>query len=145
MARPAPHHRRPPPRHRYGGRSAAAHAGEIATLPRLGASRLHAITDSISQSRTGLLADDGYLLTIVTTGPAGGRFTDHATTVVAVARAAGLIYHQQLIDVPHPLLPEHEPRAERDTPAAGPPSLHNGRHHPAHTEIHVFAAGGQRA
>lgn len=117
----------------------------IATLPRPGANRLHTITDWISQARTGLLADDGYLLTIVTTGAAGGRFTDHATTVVAAARAAGLAYHQQLIDIPHLLLPEHEPRAEQTIPAADPPKLHSGRHHPAHTEIHVFAAGGHRA
>lgn len=117
----------------------------IATLPRPGANRLPTITDWISQARTGLLADDGYLLAIVTTGVAGGRFTDHATTVVAAARAAGLAYHQQLIDIPHPLLPEREPRAEQTTPAAGPPELRHGRHHPAHTEIHVFAAGGHRA
>jgi hypothetical protein len=117
----------------------------IATLPRPGANRLQTMTDWFGQVRARLLADDGYLLTIVTTGSVGGRFTDHATTVVAAARAAGLIYHQQLIDVPHPLLPENEPRAEQDTPAAGPPTLRHGRHHPAHTEIHVFAAGGHRA
>lgn len=117
----------------------------IATLPRPGGNRLHAITDWFGQVRSRLLADDGYLLTIVTTGSAGGRFTDYATTVVAAARAAGLIYHQQLIDVPHPLLPENEQRAEQDTPAADPPTLHHGRHHPAHTEIYVFAAGGHRA
>lgn len=117
----------------------------IATLPRPGATRLHAITDWISKVRTRLLADDGYLLTTVATGAAGGRFVDQATTVVAAARAAGLIYHQQLIDIPHPLLPEHEPRAEQDAPAAGPPELRHGRHHPAHAEIHVFATGGHRA
>lgn len=117
----------------------------IATLPRPGANRLQTMTDWFGQARSRLLADDGYLLTIVTTGAAGGRFTDHATTVVAAARAAGLVYHQQLIDIPHPLLPEHEPRVEPTTAAAGPPTLHHGRHHPAHTEIHVFAAGGHRA
>jgi hypothetical protein len=118
----------------------------IATLPRPGANRLHTITDWIGQVRAWLLADDGYLLTVVSTGPAGGRFTDHATTVVTAARSTGLIYHQQLIDIPHPLLPEREPRAEPSTPAAGPPQLHQGRHVSAHTEIYVFAAaGGHRA
>jgi hypothetical protein len=117
----------------------------IATLPRPGANRLPTITDWIGQVRARLLADDGYLLTVVGTGLAGGRFTDHATTVVTAARAAGLIYHQQLIDLPHPLLPEHEPRAEPTTPATAPPQLHHGRHRPTHTEIYVFAAGGHRA
>jgi hypothetical protein len=117
----------------------------IATLPRPGAHRLHPMTDWIGQVRAGLLAADGYLLIVVTTGSAGGRFVDHATTVVAAARAAGLAYHQHLIDVPHPLLPEHEPRAEPAT-AAGPPQLPHGRHRPAHTEVYVFAAaGGHRA
>jgi hypothetical protein len=118
----------------------------IATLPRPGANRLPTITDWIGQIRARLLADDGYLLTVVTTGPAGGRFTHQATTVVAAARAAGLTYHQQLIDIRHPLLPEHEPRAEPTTPATAPPQLHHGRHRPTHTEIYVFAAaGGHRA
>jgi hypothetical protein len=118
----------------------------IATLPRPGANRLPTITDWIGQIRARLLADDGYLLTVITTGPAGGQFTDHATTVVAAARSAGLIYHQQLIDIPHPLLPEHEPRAEPSTSITGPPPLHHGRHRPTHTEIYVFAAaGGHRA
>lgn len=117
----------------------------IAALPRPKANRLQSITDWIGRVRTGLLADDGYLLTVVTTGPAGGRFVDHATTVVAAARAAGLVYHQQLIDIRAPLLPEHEPRAEPGTPIAAPPQLRHGRHRPAHTEILVFAAGGHRA
>jgi hypothetical protein len=118
----------------------------IATLPRPGAHRLHPITGWIGRVRARLLAADGYLLTVVTTGTAGGRFVDHATAIVAAARAAGLAYHQHLIDIPHPLLPEHEPRAEPATTAAGPPQLHYGRHVPAHTEIYVFAAaGGHRA
>jgi hypothetical protein len=118
----------------------------IATLPRPGAHRLHPITGWIGQVRARLLAADGYLLTVVTPGSAGGRFVDHATTVVAAARAAGLAYHQHLIDVPHPLVPEHEPRAEPATPAAGPPQLPHGRHRPAHVEVYVFAAaGGHRA
>jgi hypothetical protein len=118
----------------------------IATLPRPGANRLPTITDWIGQIRARLLAHDGYLLTVIPTGPAGRRSTDHATTVVTAARAAGLTYHQQLIDIPNPLLPEHEPRAEQTTPATAPPQLHHGRHRPTHTEIYVFAAaGGHRA
>jgi hypothetical protein len=118
----------------------------IATLPRPGANRLPTITDWIGQIRARLLAHDGYLLTVVPTGAVAGRSTDHATTVVAAARAAGLTYHQQLIDIPNPLLPEHEPRAEQTTPATAPPQLHHGRHRPTHTEIYVFAAaGGHRA
>jgi hypothetical protein len=121
----------------------------IATLPRSGARRLHPITDWIGRVRARLLAADGYLLTVVTPGSAGGGFVDHATTVVAAARAAGLRYHQHLIDIPRPLLPEHEPRANpatTTTTTVGPPKLHHGRHRPAHVEVYVFAAaGGHRA
>jgi hypothetical protein len=118
----------------------------IATLPRPGAHQLNALTDWTGQVRARLLAADGYLLTLVTPGTSVGRFVDRATTVVAAARAAGLRYHQHIIDIPHPLLSEHEPRAEPATAAAGPPQLHHGRHVPAHTEIYVFAAaGGHRA
>jgi hypothetical protein len=130
-----------------GGRRPAERARlVIATLPRAGAHRLHPITGWIGQVRARLLAADGYLLTVVTSGSAGGGFVDHATAIVAAACAAGLAYHQHLIDIPHPLLPEHEPRAEPATPAAGPPQLHHGRHRPAHAEVYVFAAaGGHRA
>jgi hypothetical protein len=138
---PAPD-RRPDDRRQPAGRARLV----IATLPRPGAHRLHLMTGWIGRVRARLLAADGYLLTVVTTGTGGGRFVDHATTVVAAARAAGLAYHQHLIDIPHPLLPEHEPRADPATSAAGPPQLHHGRHRPAHTEVYVFAAaGGHRA
>lgn len=83
------------------------------------------------------LASDGYLLVTVDAG-SGNRYVDHATTVIVAARAAGLVYHQHLVTVTQPL---SESGAADD---AALPLAPAARHTRLHTDLFVFAAGGDR-
>jgi hypothetical protein len=118
----------------------------LAKLPRAGASNLdlHSATRAI-QSWRPLLRPGGFLLTALTAhtartapGPHGGAISCRST-VIAAARAAGLIYHQHILVV-RTRLPEYEPRAMPDTAAIPAPALLNGRHVAAHIDLLAFAA-----
>lgn len=123
------------------GRSAAtARQGAglvLATLPRVDVdSRApHAIGHVLGVWRA-LLRPGGFLVLLLTTGPGGGAL-GHRSTVIAAARAAGLLYHQHIPALLLPL-PETEPRAET-RPVSRPP-LRGGRHVPAHRDLLVFAS-----
>jgi hypothetical protein len=82
------------------------------------------------------LALDGYLLVAVGVPERGRQYVDHATTVIVAARAAGLVYHQHLVTVAHPL---PEPEAAADAPL---PLASGTRHVRLHADVFVFAAGG---
>lgn len=84
------------------------------------------------------LRADGYLIAAAgSTGP-DGRFADHATTIIAAARAAGLLYHQHLPVVLDQL---HEPTpGSRALAAQHRPALPQGRHRRQHADLLVFAA-----
>lgn len=83
------------------------------------------------------LQPGGFLICAVASQTAGGRYVEHATSVIAAARAAGMIYHQHLITVHRPL-PEHEPRADQSTGGEPPPELPAGRHPRLHTDLYAF-------
>jgi hypothetical protein len=134
----------------------------MVTLPRPEADRLdlHAMTHAMSGWRR-LLRPGGHLIAALTArGPApspepgtepGTEFglVSHRSTVIAAARAAGLLYHQH-IPVLLVRLPEHDPRAhlERDNETdsetdGGPGSgrrLLAGRHLPAFRDLVAFAS-----
>jgi hypothetical protein len=112
----------------------------IATMPRPGATGLASVTEWMRQVSGRLLAPGGFLLTVVS-GTGAGRHADHATTIITAAAAAGLSWHQHIIDV-HTPLPEHEPRAEPDTAAASTPRLVRGRHRRAHNDLFAFTTTG---
>jgi hypothetical protein len=112
----------------------------IATLPRPGAANLPGLTAWLRQASDQLLAPGGFLLTVVSSTGAG-RHLDHATTIITAAAAAGLSWHQHIIDV-HTPLPEHEPRAEPDTAAATAPRLVRGRHRRVHNDLLAFTTLG---
>lgn len=109
----------------------------VARLPRPGAIRLSDSAQWMRRARA-RLAVGGHLLAVLT--PANGDL-DHPTTVIAAARAAGLFYRDQIIDVQEPL-PEWEPCAEPATAAATAPRLAGGRHRQIHRELYAFGAGG---
>lgn len=111
----------------------------LATLPRPAATRL-GLAEWVRHCRTRLLAGDGFLLTVI--NPASVNLP---TEVVAAAHAAGLFYHQQLLDITAPLHPEGEPRAEPATAPHPRPRLRRGRHRRVHREVYAFAAGGHYA
>jgi hypothetical protein len=112
----------------------------IATLPRPGAASLAGLTEWMRQARDQLLAPGGFLLAVVT-GMGAGRRADPATTIITAATAAGLSWHQHIIDV-HTPLAEHEPRAEPDTAAATTPRLVRGRHRRVHNDLLAFTTLG---
>jgi hypothetical protein len=115
----------------------------LATLPRAGASSLdlHGTTRAI-QSWRPLLRPGGFLLTALTThtapGAHGGAIS-YRSTVIAAARAAGLIYPQHILVV-RTRLPEYELRAMPDTAASTASTLLDGRHVAAHIDLLAFAA-----
>jgi hypothetical protein len=113
----------------------------IATLPRPSATSLASITEWMRRTRGHLVAPGGFLLIVVSAITGAGRSADLATTIIAAAAAAGLSWHQQLLDV-HIRLPEHEPRAEPDTAAAVPARLIRGRHRRVHTDLYCFTTTG---
>lgn len=114
----------------------------IATLPRPGATGLGEMTDWMRQISRRLLAPGGFLLAVVSSTGAG-RHGDYATTIITAATAAGLSWHQHIVDI-HSRLPEHEPRAEPDTAATTTPRLDRGRHRRVHLDLYAFTnAGGE--
>ncbi|HYN96670.1 MAG TPA: hypothetical protein VES42_22750 [Pilimelia sp.] len=92
------------------------------------------------------LRPGGYLLVALRAPTPELGATSPRATVIAAARAAGLIYHQHILAVLAPL-PEVEPRAMPDTAASTTPALRDGRHAPAFHDVLVFAttAGGTDA
>ena len=120
----------------------------FATLPRPDADTLdlHAMTTAMSTWRP-LLRPGGILLAALTTStPQPGRI-GHRSTVIAAARAAGLLYHQH---IPYLLVPapQHEPRVEpRPGEADDGRRLLAGRHVPAYRDLLAFAgtATGEEA
>lgn len=114
----------------------------IARLPRPGVSAPRRVTAWMRQVHQRLLAPGGHLVTVLAPGGAGLRLAGHAG-VVACAHDAGLVYQQQLIDIPR-RPDEHEPAAEPATAPGVSVRLAGGRHRPAHREIYVFTTGGRR-
>jgi hypothetical protein len=111
------------------------------TLPRAGAYSLdlHGMTRSMSTWRR-LLREGGHLIAALTArGPEPGTVS-HRCTVVAAARAAGLLYHQHIPVLLVPL-PERDPRTDPD-PADEPDGrrLRAGQHVPAFRDLVVFAS-----
>jgi hypothetical protein len=89
----------------------------------------------LAMCRDAMVAD-GYLLVAVGVPRRADRYVDHATTVIVAARAAGLVYHQHLVTVAHPL---PEPEAAADAPL---PLASGTRHVRLHADVFVFAVGG---
>lgn len=112
----------------------------IATLPRPGTTSLPGLTEWMQQASDQLLTPGGFLLAVLT-GNGARRHADPATTIITAAVAAGLSWHQHIIDV-HTPLDEHEPRAEPDTAAATAPRLVRGRHHRVHNDLYAFTTLG---
>jgi hypothetical protein len=108
----------------------------LATLPRLDVDGRdpHAVSQALAAWQA-LLRPGGFLAVLLTAGP-GTAAIGHRSTVIAAARAAGLLYHQH---IPALLtrLPDTEPRTEA-RPAARP-QLIAGRHARAHRDLLVFA------
>lgn len=107
----------------------------VTTLPRPHVDvDLHGLTEAMRSWRS-LLRPGGFLLTALADHNPRDGLASHRSTVVAAARAAGLLYHQHLLVVRVPL-PEIEPRAQAHTDA----KLLGGRHVRAHVDLLTFAA-----
>ncbi|MFC7527525.1 hypothetical protein [Actinoplanes sp. GCM10030250] len=108
----------------------------LATLPRVDVDSRdpHAVCQALGAWRE-RLRPGGFLVVLLTAGPGTGAF-GHRSTVIAAARAAGLLYHQHIPALLVPL-PETEPRTGT-RPAARPPLI-AGRHVRAHRDLLVFA------
>jgi hypothetical protein len=109
----------------------------IARLPIARVHSLAGITSWMRHVREHLLAPGGYLLTIVVPTIRGGRYLDRSTTVIAAAKAAGLIWQQHLIHI-RTALPE--PAATETVPDS--PRLATERHQRVHDDLFTFAYGG---
>jgi len=113
----------------------------LLTLPRTDAYTLdlHGMAAAMTTWRR-LLRPGGHLLTALTAhGPQPGRIS-HRATVIAAARAAGLLYHQH-IPVVLIALPEHEPRTETEPlEDADHRRLLAGRHLPTFHHVLAFAS-----
>jgi hypothetical protein len=107
----------------------------LATLPRLDVDSRdpHAVSHTLGAWRE-LLRPGGFLVVLLTAGPGTGPL-GHRSTVIAAARATGLLYHQHIPALLVPL-PEADPRTE-PSPAARP-QLVAGRHVRAHRDLLVF-------
>jgi hypothetical protein len=121
-------------------RSSAVAQLVIARLPRPGIRGLAGTTNWMRHVRAHVLAPGGYLIAVVTPTIRAGRYLDHATTVIAAAKAAGLCWQQQLLHVRSPL-PETEPA--NDAATAG--GLARGRHLRIHDDLFVLTNGGVNA
>lgn len=99
---------------------------------------LNATSEAMHQWR-GLLRPGGFLLVALPArAPGGPDRVSRRSTVVAVARAAGLRYHQHLPVLLVPL-PSTEPRTEPSTAAQTNPALLDGRHLPVHMDVLAFS------
>ncbi|WP_371872279.1 hypothetical protein [Phytohabitans houttuyneae] len=114
----------------------------MVTLPRVGVDSLdlHGLTRAVTGWRR-LLRPGGHLIAALTArvpepGPEPGT-VGHRSTVIAAARAAGLVYHQHIPVLLIPL-PEHDPRTDPN-PANEPDRPHHGRHRPAFRDLLAFA------
>ncbi|MFI1989703.1 hypothetical protein [Actinoplanes sp. NPDC020271] len=109
----------------------------VATLPRLDVDSRDtpALSHAIDVWRA-YLRPGGYLLTLLTAGPGTGTI-GHRSSIIAAARAAGLVYHQHIPALLAPL-PEAEPRTGLD--AASRPPLLDGKHVRAHRDLLAFAS-----
>lgn len=109
----------------------------VATLPRLDVdSRDTPTLSSAIEAWRAQLRPGGFLLTLLTAGPGTGTI-GHRSSVIAAARAAGLIYHQHIPALLAPL-PLTEPRTGLDAPSR--PPLLDGRHIRAHRDLLAFAS-----
>jgi hypothetical protein len=135
----------PPPKDANRSRRVVSRPGPganlvLVVLPRAGeySLDLHGMTRAMSTWRR-LLRPGGHLIAALTArGPEPGTIS-HRSTVIAAARAAGLIYHQH-IPVLLVALPAHDPRTDPE-PAEEPDGrrLRGGRHLPAFRDLVVFA------
>jgi hypothetical protein len=111
-------------------------------LPRAGAYSLdlHGTTRAMTTWRD-LLRPGGHLIAALTARDPESRAVSHRSTVIAAARAAGLIYHQHIPVLLVPL-PDHDPRTdqERDGEPADGRRLLAGRHLPAYRDLVAFAS-----
>ncbi|MFF5292999.1 hypothetical protein [Paractinoplanes globisporus] len=109
----------------------------LTTLPRLGidSDDVHALSRAFGSWRR-LLRPGGFMITLLADGPGRGTI-GRRSTVIAAARAAGLLYHQH---IPGLLvaMPEVEPRAEPHV-IVSPPLL-AGRHMRIHRDLLAFAS-----
>lgn len=119
----------------------------LVSLPRAGINShdVHDLTRAVWTWRPAL-HPGGYLLIALRARTAELGVASPRATLIAAARAAGLIYHQHILAVLSPL-PEIEARAMPDTAADTTPALLDGRHAPAFHDVLVFAttAGGTDA
>lgn len=125
----------------------------LLTLPRAGTHSLdlHGMTQAMSTWRR-LLRPGGFLIAALTArgtqpGTEPGTLS-HRSTVIAAARAAGLVYHQHIPVLLVPL-PDHDPRTDPEAPAEPNDGrrLLAGRHLPVFRDLVVFAgtATGEEA
>jgi hypothetical protein len=108
----------------------------LATLPRLDVYSRdpHAVSQALGAWRE-LLRPGGFLVVLLTARPGTGPL-GHRSTVIAAARAAGLLYHQH---IPALLVPLPETDLRTGTRPAARPPLIAGRHVRAHRDLLVFA------
>jgi hypothetical protein len=108
----------------------------LATLPRLDVDSRdpHAVSQALSTWRE-LLRPGGFLVVLLTAGPGTGPL-GHRSTVIAAARATGLLYHQH---IPALLMPLPEADARTEPRPVARPQLVAGRHVRAHRDLLVFA------
>ncbi|HEX8631748.1 MAG TPA: hypothetical protein VF755_26615 [Catenuloplanes sp.] len=119
----------------------------VVSLPRAGINShdVHDLTRAVRTWRPALRRGGYLLIALGARNPQLGAASSRAT-VIAAARAAGLMYHQHILAVLAPL-PEFEARAMPDTAAGTTPALLDGRHAVAFHDVLVFAttAGGTDA
>ncbi|GIJ49750.1 hypothetical protein Val02_66360 [Virgisporangium aliadipatigenens] len=87
-----------------------------------------------------LLRPGGHLIVVLDALAPEPDSIGYRSSVIAAARAAGLLYHQH-IPVVHTPLPEHEPRTDIDPATEPTPAkrLPTGRHRLIHRDLIVFA------
>jgi hypothetical protein len=137
----------PPPPRQDRPRRVVCRPGPGANLVTVGLPRtgndpidLHGLTNVLGAWRR-LLRPGGHLIAALTAPRSESGGFSHRSTVIAAARAAGLLYHQH-IPVLLVSLPEHDRRTDPDPtgePADGR-RLHNGCHVPVFRDLVVFAS-----
>jgi hypothetical protein len=111
----------------------------VLTLPRAGADSLdlHGLTRAMTGWRR-LLRPGGHLLAALTARSPEPGTVGHRSTVIAAARAAGLVYHQHIPILLVPL-PEHDPRTDPNPADEPDRRLRKVRHRPAFRDLLAFA------